>query len=248
MARHISAQVKTYLLGQLPQWHSKYPDIPQSVVDQAIEVVAKEMPCSLLRSLHEEPDRTPEGLNRLFARVGAILKLSSEELVRGADWNPKDLHPNRFDAMIAELRTVVFLSHEGFRDIRLLRSKGQKKADATALRGEVKYAVEITCVAGFKYPRHRKRSQNLMDFLVDRYHEKSCQMNTTAVAQGCQSRVLVFVFVEPGQIALATRNDYLENGLKPAWWQLGLPGNTHLAVIAHSSDNCVFPPWLTTGQ
>lgn len=242
MASPISPQLKTYLLGQLQHWGNNYPNIPQSVVEHTREVLTKQIDCSLMRSLQEEPDKTPQALDSLFKRTGVILGLTSEQLVRAADWDAKDLDANRFDAMLAELRTVCFLSGEGFSDIRLLRSKGEKKADGTGQREQTKYAIEVTCVAGFKYPGHRKRGQDLPAFLVDRWHEKRSQLEATALEKECQSRVLVYVFVEPGQ-ALVTRDDYLERGLKPAWFRLGCPGARHLAVIAHPSDNCVFPPW-----
>lgn len=242
MSTKISGQAKADLLQQLGSWPAMYPNLPQSVVRHTREVVSREIQCSLLRALTEEPTGTPQALDSLFRNAGAILGLTSEQLVRAADWNPADLDPNRFDAMDAELRAVVWLSHEGFADIRLLRSQGQRKADITAQRTQTKYAVEVACAIGWRPPGHARRSQDLPRFLRDKYDEKQSQLDATASQHGCQSRALVCVFVGLGQTAMITRDEYLEEGLKPTWYGLGSPLDTHLAVIAHPSDTCVFPP------
>ena len=243
MTSSLSIEAKTRLLQQIDTWPHIYPSIPASVALHARGIVRDGVSCSLLRSLVEEPAKTPAALNSFFQSAGAILGLTGEPLVRTADWHPKDLDLNRFDAMIAELRTVVWLSEEGFCDIRLLRSEGQKRADGTAHKAHTKYAVEVACVTGWRPPSHDRRSQDLKQVLLDKYDEKKSQLDTTAARQGCQSRVLVCVFVGLDQTAMITRQEYLEQGLKPAWYELGAPTDTHLAVIAHPSDNCVFPPW-----
>ena len=243
MSVEISAEAKAELLQQLNSCSGSQSNIPQSVVQHAIEIVRSEMECSLLASLTEKPARTLRALDSLFRDAGAVVGLAGEKLVAAADWLPSDQDPNRFDAMIAELRTVVWLSGEGFSEIRLIGSRGKKGADATARRGVVAFAVEVTCVTGFKYPGHLRRGQELAQFFVDRYAEKRPQLEATAAGHDCQSRVLVCVFVEHGQKAMVTRKEYLEQGLAPAWCQLGSSLDTHLAVIAHPDDNCVFPPW-----
>ena len=243
MSSAISSEARDRLLEQLDSCPATYPHIPEAVLSHAREVVSRDLPCSLVRSLSEQSAGTLQALDSLFQKAGAILGLSSEQLVGAAEWNPADFDPNRFDAMDAELRTVVWLSQEGFANIRLLRSQGQKKADVTAEKGQTKYAVEVACVTGWKPPGHVQRSQDLPRFLLDKYDEKKSQLDATAAHHGCQSRVLVCVFVGLDQTAMITRGEYLEEGLKPAWNRLGAPLDTHLAIIAHPSDNCVFPLW-----
>jgi hypothetical protein len=239
----ISAAAKAQLLQQIDKWQTSYPNVPQSVARHARKVVSRGIHCSLLRSLTEEPSKTPRAVDSLFRRAGAILGLTANQLIAGTDWHPNDLDSNRFDAMIAELRTVVWLSQEGFSDIRLLRSRGQTKADATAQRARTKYAVEVACVSGWRYPGHDQRSHNFPQLLQDKYREKKSQLEATAAEYGCESRVLVCVFVGLAQTAMVTREQYHEEGIKPAWYKLGGRLDTHLAVIAHPSDICVFPPW-----
>jgi hypothetical protein len=200
-------------------------------------VVSKSIPCSLLRSLQEELDLTCKALDRTFGRAAEILDASPEEVVQATDWSPNDLDPNRFDAMLAELRAVVFLDDEGFSSNRLLPSMREKKADGTATRGDNKYAIEVACCTTFKHPPY------LAPFITSKYEQKKDQLRATAEVEHCHGSVLVLVFVDLSQTALVTREDYLDRGIKPAWCKLRLPTNTHLGVVAHPSDNCVFPPW-----
>jgi len=226
------------LLETVDQWGRDYPHIPRSVVQHARLVVSKSIPCSLLRSLREDVDLTSKALGYTFRRAAKILDASPEELVQLADWSPNDVDPNRFDAMLAELRAVIFLDDERFSDIWLLASKGEKKADGTATRGQTRYAVEVACCTTLKHP------PELAPFVASKYDEKKHQLEATAEVEHCRGSVLVLVFVDLSQIALVTREEYLERGIKPAWYELGLPITTHLAVVAHASDNCVFPPWI----
>jgi hypothetical protein len=226
------------LLEVVDRWGQDCPHIPRSVTKHARVVVSKSIPCSLLRSLREDPGLTSNALERTFRRAGQILDAMPEEVVQATDWSPNDLDPNRFDAMLAELRAIVFLDDEGFSSIRLLASKGHKKADGTAMRGETKYAVEVACCTTFKHP------PELAPFVAGKYNDKRDQLEATAQVERCDGSLLVLVFVDLSQTALVTRNDNLEAGIKPAWQESGLPMTTHMAVVAHPDDNCVFPPWV----
>ena len=60
--------------------------------------------------------------------------------------------------------------------------------------------------------------------------------------EGCQSSILNIVFAALSQQVLVKKENYTEQGLKPAWNELGQPRDTHLTMVAYPSDNCVYPP------
>lgn len=227
---------------------STYRHIPRAVIQYMCEIAGSGVPCQVTTALRDHPSKTLRRLDRLFEQVGAILGETDDKLLAMTDWDPRDKEPTRFDAMLAELRTVRFLDEEGFHEIMLLPSRRAERADGTARRGAARYAFEVVCPNRdhFRWPGHSVRRQDLVDYVVERFRAKKSQLETTAEEEDCQTVVLVSVLVEEGVNALMDQEEFRNDVLEPAWRLLGEPLHTHVVIIGKwRADHTVFPAWTS---
>jgi hypothetical protein len=241
----------TSFLEKLQNEFEKYQDFPQEVREWIIGAIKKGVSCDFLQRLRESPHDTISNLDGFFEFMRRILRCDNRSLTRGTDFDSADLDPERFDAMIAELRAVGFLHDEGFVNIRLLAGAQEtRSADAVALYHGTRCAVEIACSSrkAYRYPDHNRRSSDLIEWMVDKFHEKEEQLNQTAAKEGCPIRALVTVLNSYPALALLTPGEYLDV-LRIAWDRLGKLQDLRLAlvtgmvVLGHGLGDCVFPPW-----
>lgn len=241
----VGNQGKSEPLGGVQAWSADYPYIPREVFDYVHQIREQRVPCPLLTALQEHEEGTLEALDRLFRSAGGVLGLERGRLIDAADWVPHDHDPTRFDAMLAELRAVVFLHDLGFSGIQLIPSRGEKRADGTGQRGQIRYAFEVVCPSRevYRWPDHDRESRDLTKFIVDKFRQKRAQLDATADEENCGARLLIVVIIEETAAALLERPEYLANVLEPAWQELGKPQDTYLAILAkYRTDSCVFPP------
>ncbi len=230
---------------------AKYPELPKEVRDWIINAIQAKKSSWLLTMLQENPDSTVRSLDGFFGSMRQILKCDNKSLMRGTDFNAADLDPERFDAMIAELRGVGFLHDQAFADIKLLSaSRRERGADIRATHMGTRYAVEVVCSSrtAYRYPDHKRRSSDLTEWMLARFREKVDQLNQTTIAEGCARCSLVVVVNSYPALQLLNRNEYIEV-LREVWNRLGKPDDTHLAIVTGmvtlgvGLDDCVFPPW-----
>jgi hypothetical protein len=241
-------------LRMLETEFAKYPELPKEIRDWIINAIQAKKSSWLLTMLQENPDTTVKNLDGFFGLMRGILKCDNKSLMQGTDFNSEDLDPERFDSMIAELRGVGFLHDQEFVDIRLLTaSQKQRGADIRATYNGVGYAVEVVCSSrnAYRYPDHVRRSSDLIEWIVDRFHEKQEQLNQTAIEEGCPKRALVVILNSYPALQLETRHEYIKI-LRETWNRLKKPQDVHLAIVTGmvksgvGLDDCVFPAWSAT--
>jgi hypothetical protein len=249
-SRGIMDEDSTFL-QRLETEFARYPEFPEEVRDWVINAIQAKKSSWLLTMLQENPDNTIKSLDDFFGLMRQILKCDNKSLMCGTDFNSADLDPERLDAMIAELRGVGFLHDQGFADIKLLSaSQKERGADIRATHMGTRYAVEVVCSSrtAYRYPDHKRRSSDLIEWIADKFHEKQDQLNQTAVEEGCAKRALVVVLNSYPALQLETRHEYIHI-LTETWNRLKKPQAVHLAIVTGmvksgvGLDDCVFPGW-----
>lgn len=240
-----------YFLQRVAAEFQKYPEFPSEVRDWILKAIAADVHSQFLGRLQESPHEMISGLNAFFEVMRQILNCDNKTLAWGTDFDSDDLDPERFDAMIAELRGVGFLHDEGFSGIRLLSgSRERRGADIVAANCGTWYAVEVACSSrnAYRYPDHKRRSSDLKQWIVDTFYEKQEQLTQTAERESCCMRALVAVMNSYPALPLLTPPEYL-SVLKEVWNQLGKLEDVRLAVVTgmivlgYGRGDCVFPPW-----
>jgi hypothetical protein len=230
---------------------AKHPDLPEEVRDWIVKAIRAGVNSEFLQELQEYPRDVISRSGGFFKKAREILRSDNRSLVRGTDFDSADLDPERFDAMVAELRVVGFLNDQGFTGIRLLAAtRRQRGADIVAICRDTRWAVEVVCSsrAAYRYPDHKRRSSDLTEWIVDKFREKEEQLNWTALNQDCAKCALGIVLNSWPALPLLNRNGYMKT-LREAWTRLGKSQDAHLAIVTGmvtlgvGLDDCVFPPW-----
>ncbi len=152
--------------------------------------------------------QAPEAIDRieqLFARAFEITGTSPGDLLRHTDFHAADLGLDRLDAALAELRAVVFLHEQGFRDIRLLPGGSQAEADIVAMRAGKRYAFDVVT----SHHGVDRDVEDLAPFICAKIQEKLDQLQGTANRHACQERGLIVVVNSDAAVTFGHRDSYL---------------------------------------
>lgn len=96
----------------------------------------------------KDPAAFVKDLLNLLASAAAALGCRGEEALFLTGFAGADPTPGRLDAALAELRAVLFLRSEGFKEICALPCAAGKTADLRARRGGEDYLFEVRWVRG----------------------------------------------------------------------------------------------------
>jgi hypothetical protein len=231
---------------------AKYREFPKEVRDWIVNATRAKVRSEFLGRLQESPQGMISDLDGFFRLMRRILDCDNKSLMRGTGFDSADLDPERFHAMLAELRGVGFLHDQGFVGLKLLPATPKRRgADIIGSLGNTRFAVEVLCSSrsAYRWPGHKRRSSDLIEWIVDRYLEKVGQLNQTAAEESCARRALVVVLDSRLAKDTETRLEYAQV-LGQVWHRLAQPQNTHLALVTgrvacfgFGLDDCVFPPW-----
>ncbi len=225
----------------------RFPNIPADLVKHVSRLAKARVECRILSQLLENPDRTSEAIDRMFATAMAATGLSAAELLRATDFHWREKDAARIEAAFAEIRAVIFLREQGFQDIALLPSKGHRRADIRAKRGDQLYVVEVAESAFLATNRAQvsEISQWILAQLQDR---KIAQLRETATEMGADQRAFIAIIDTENALPLNTHDDFLAAS-QNAWAELGSPIDLHICAITGSRalgyppDDAIMPPW-----
>lgn len=169
-------------------------------------------------------------LDNLFMEASLITGFTPSQLVKYADFMITDQDSDRFDAMLAELRTIIHLNNSGFNNIKPLKApKGEKESDFLAYYGQEKWVVEVMCSSAFS---DRWTKDQISDYIIKRFKNdgKENQLMSSQKKYSCTNQLLVIVMNSPGGVALNNKNDYI-NILENVWNKLGFRNGFYLSII-----------------
>ena len=222
----------------------EYINIPNEVRELIEDIKASHR---LFQSLEDNYDLVMRGIATIFEKASAITGLTSEAIIQRSDFSKKDLDSDRFDAMLAEVRTIIHLDNLGFLEIQPLKaSKGSKEADLLGNWNGEKWAIEVICSS---YESERWKHNEVANYIKSRFvNDGKCkQLHITAEKYNCSYKLLVVVMNSLKGKALNDRNDY-QNILKDVWVNLGERKDLFLSVVTGMEtlgsglDDCVYPP------
>jgi hypothetical protein len=227
-----------------------WPQFPKEVHDWIIRAIEVGVQSDFLQKIQKSPADTIADLNAFFRLMRQILNTDNKSIMQGTDFDSADLDPERFDAMIAELRSVGFLHDEKFTGVRLLpQTRKQRGADILAFYGRTQYAIEVACSSrnAYRYPDHKRRSSDLVDWIINKFHEKEEQLRQTAKKEGSSRLALIVVLNSWPALPALTPVDY-HSLLEVAWDSLNQPQDVHLAIVTGmvglGHGDCIFPLWM----
>lgn len=90
---------------------------------------------------------TQNRILKLLENVEQICSVSTKQALSGVDFDRNDCRYEKLEAIISELRSVVFLKEKGFINSRLQeRCLDKKHFDISAVFANKKYAIEVACL------------------------------------------------------------------------------------------------------
>lgn len=228
---HLPDPVKQHLrlsieAGKRHRWHDALEDDFETVVQNTLEVV-----------------------NAACTNTGQ----NPDSLFRGADFNPRNIDPDRLDAAIAEFRGINHLAREGFRNIELLPAQTDTRtADIVCARNGKRYALDVACSsAGADRP-----VEKLSTYMIGVCERKEEQLRNTRKASGCDYSGVVFVV--NSELALVFGYQLLyRRAARQVYEALGSPRDYHVIVVTGQvaavaggqdgpfvgPDDIVYPDW-----
>ena len=224
----------------------KYQDLPNELSLFINELIESNIKHRLLDALNENEDQVINAINYQLSEASMITGLTFHELLKSCDFDRRDHDANRFDAMFAEIRSIIFLNQIGFSKIQPLKApKAKREADMTANYKDTKWAIEVMCSS---YLNQRWTESELTEYINRRFSEdkKGDQLKISSEKHSCNKQLLVIVINSPAAKALNNRNDYL-NVLKYSWETLNLNCDQHLAIVTgmqtlgSGTDDCIYP-------
>lgn len=186
-------------------------NIPSAFIDYTEEILADVSLESRYRDmLIQSPDETVRLIGELFDRVSSIIKCSSEELLHELQFRKRDKDQTKLGALFAEMRSILFLDNMGFVSIKLNKpTRHEKSADFCAIKGEQKFAIEVTNISFF-VARGKWRFVELKELCLKKIIEgkKLEQLETTALKEHCNAQLLIFVIDTLDILALNSIEDF----------------------------------------
>ena len=227
---------------------TRFPFIPRSLPKYVEACILNGCSNRLTKAVLGKRLKIFENINRVFELACQATALDPDDLLKRTDFRPSDISPTRLDSAFAEIRTVIFLQKEGFRDITVLGAGNERRADIIGTRDGRRFAIEVA--NSIFDANKRVEPSQLKDWLIGRMSadNKSEQLQKTAEVVDTNERVIVGVVDTFLAVVFNTHNDYCE-AAKLAWDELGQGRSLRVAfvtgreAVGYGPDDCVFPPW-----
>jgi len=207
---------KGYLL-KIKKELSKYQNIPKDLynyIENAFKKGAQEHLLPLI-AIEKERKIVLEKINNLFKNASNITGLSTAEILNRADFNQNDIALGQIDAVLAELRTIIFLDNMNFCDIIPLKAKQDKEcSDFIANKNGYKYSIEVFCRISKELKEEFKTDKitikpltytdDLFQDYVEKARKKKKQLDNTAKENQCDKKIIVMVLNNENILGLST--------------------------------------------
>ena len=150
----------------------------------------------------------------LLDEASQIVDLSLSDLLDGLDFQPNNYQVEKFEAFLAELRSIFWLSHFGFTEIAPLpKKKKSKNPDFKAKINNKNVVVEVFCLT----KKHQQKRDSRLGVFINSYEklEKSFAANIQKVKKGQISSIdsevkLLICVVNSDPISrLNTKEDFI---------------------------------------
>lgn len=226
-------------------------DIPRQFTEYTRNMALKGYEGMYLNILFRSPEQTISKIGGYFYSAANIIGSTTEELLKSSSFQKNDYDDSKVFSLFAELRAIIYLSKEGFNNIKILRQSRKKRADFCASMNGLQYVIEVTN-SGYMAKENRWRHNNIVDFLINKLksEQKYNQLQETLNDEKCDKMILILVIDTIDKVALNEHNSYLKI-LKDAWLRFGKIQNLHLCIVTGMSemksgpDDTVFPEWET---
>lgn len=228
---------------------ARFPNIPSVLVRHLDECVKNGRLNRALQAVLAAPDRLVARVDRMFELAAGYTGLSADEIMRRTDFNYRDLDPNRVDSAFAEVRTINFFGEQRFEDITPIAAGPAKRADLSARRGRVGYAIEVA--TSIFQARGREEPEELRDWLLSRYYgdAKSSQLTNTASDLVDARRAFVGVVDSEDAVVFQVAPGF-QRAVELAWHDSGSDATLHFVLVTgrtavgYGPDDSFFPSWV----
>lgn len=216
-----------------PTMRQKYPHTPEQILAYDSNKLRETFD-------YQGEEKVRLAINELFRIVSEVTHVPSEALPERLGFQAKNPDRDSFQALLAVMRTIVMLHHLGFVEITPLPPKRKRKeADLSAMRQDVKFAVEVLRT-NEDQPRHP--SLELGEYIAKNYRSdtkpedsKMRQLDATMHHHSCSKAIFVVVF-DSYSNSQFSQNE-LEEAAGYAFGAMGFPDNTHLLIFTGILDD-----------
>lgn len=190
-----------------------------------------------------------KGICSLLSKVAYITKQSTDDVLSGADFKKEEINIEKLEAIIAELRTVVFLNNFKFESIELIKAKKSTKSpDIECKLGNKKFCVEVTCLTaeysrkkeGNKYPFDNEKFKR--EF-IERINIKNKQFELREES----GKMFCFVLNKQPDLACYSKDEYIEI-IKKVYNETYLNEGYYIGFITGLNDEDFIYPDLFTSK
>ena len=101
-------------------------------------------------------------ITSLVEKTSIVTNQSTNEVIECSDFREQELSKEKLESIIAELRSVVFLDNNKFKNIKLIKSSKNKSCDIYAENLNRKFDIEVTCLTN-TYSRGKDGPSYILD-------------------------------------------------------------------------------------
>ena len=242
------------LLLKIKKELCKYSNIPKVLCDYIGNAIKKDAKEHLIPVITNKKERKTvlDAIDNLFKKASNITKLSPDKLIKASDFRPKDTDIASLDAVIAELRTIIFLDNLNLYNIIPLQAKKDEKcADIIATGGSDKYVIEVFCKIS-QSPRRTITNEisdsstyeeDLFRHYIDKSRCKKIQLDNTAKKYKCNKGIMVMVLNDPKIFGFLTSADECTKILSKISTELDWGSNYYFSIVTGLiSLDIIYPP------
>ena len=252
------------LLLKIKKELCKYSNIPKVLYDYIENANKKDAKEHLIPVITNKKERKTvlDAIDNLFKKDFNITKLSPDKLIKTSDFHPKDTDIASLDAVLAELRTIIFLDTLNLYNIIPLQAKKDEKcADFIAAGGSDRYAIEVFCKIS-QSPRRTEDElkkelktdiilkpltyeDDLFRYYIDKSRCKKIQLDNTAKKYKCNKGIMVMVLNDPKIFGFLTSADECTKILSKISTELDWGSNYYFAIITGLVSLDIIYPSIT---
>lgn len=219
--------------------------IPSAIIEYTENVFDAKIKGKYSKTIMQFPNKVVKDVDKLIQDAACIIGQAAEEMINATDFNPNDFPSTNIESLFSELRIVNYLSSEGFKDIRFIKSKRkQKRADLYALKDGLGYIVEVTCSSSCA-AKNKWRSWEIEEFIIRKMegsqNKKLQLLNTLDEYKQSSRLVLAVVLDTEDKNALNSASDTMDIARR-VWLRKGIK-ELYICIIMGNSGNIVYPPW-----
>ncbi len=175
-------------------------------------------------------------ITSLVEKVSSVTNQSINEVIRCSDFREQELSKEKLESIIAELRSVMFLDNNNFKNIKLIKSSKNKSSDIYAENLNRKFDIEVTCLTN-TYSRGKDGPSYILD--NDKFLREFTGRITTKIDQlkaGVNSyKMIIFTMNRYPEKALTDDKEYREL-IKEAYNQSKLSNDYYLGLLTGDVD------------